>query len=171
MAEPSRSAVDVVAIMKEIRESIQRKRAEGQYTQEEVDSLAATRLRAFSEEAMIDARLLEQLFGPSHEWNISAAYPIRTTRTGAFARALILAKKVVRPFVRLYTDHVVNRQAQLNLYFAHLLHDTVRDGARVQLELQALRHRVQQLEAELVLRRGDPVDRRARGRGEGPGGA
>jgi hypothetical protein len=169
MAEGSGAPVDVVAIMKEIRESIQRKRAEGNYTPEEVDSLAATRLRAFSEEAMIDARLLDQLLGPSHEWNIGAAYPIRTTRTGLFARLLVLSKRVIRPFVRLYTDHLVNRQAQLNLYFAHLLHNTVREGARVQLELQSLRHRVQQLEAELVLRRGDPVDRRARSRTEGPG--
>ena len=151
---------DVVAIMKEIRESIQRKRAEGHYTDEEVESLAGVRLRAFAEEARIDDKLLERLLGPSHDWNISSDYLIRTTRTGLAAKALILAKKVVRPFVRLYTDHVLNRQAQLNLYFAHLLHNSIREGARAQLELQSLRHRVEQLEHELSLRRGDPVDRR-----------
>src|SRR5262245_33325717 len=94
MAEPHAAPVDVVAIMKEIRESIQKKRAEGVYTDEEVESLAGLRLRAFAEEAKIDDKLLERLLGPSHDWNISADYLIRTTRTGLSARALILAKKV-----------------------------------------------------------------------------
>ncbi len=53
-----------------------------------------------------------------------------------------MAKKLVRPFVRLYTDHLLNRQAQINLYFAHLLHDNIRETARLQVELQALRHRL-----------------------------
>jgi len=140
-------AVDVVRIMKEIRESIQKKREEGIYTDEEVDSLTAQRLRTFGEEAQIDPKLLERLLGPSHDWNIAVDYLIRTTRRGPFARLLILAKKVVRPFVRLYTDHLLNRQAQLNLYFAHLLHDNIRETARLQVELQALRHRLKQLEA------------------------
>jgi hypothetical protein len=166
MGETPGSPVDVVAIMKEIRESIQNKRAEGHYTDEEVESLAAVRLRAFAEEAKIDDKLLERLLGPSHDWNISADYLIRTTRTGPGAKALILAKKIVRPFIRLYTDHLLNRQAQLNLYFAHLLHNSIRVGARAQLELQSLRRRVEQLERELVLRRGDPVDRRRAARPE-----
>ena len=58
----------------------------------------------------------------------------------------MLAKKLVRPFVRLYTDHLLNRQAQLNLYFAHLLHNNIRETARLQLENQALRHRLNVLE-------------------------
>jgi pyruvate kinase len=166
MPEPSGAPVDVVAIMKEIRESIQRKRAQGVYTEEEVESLAATRLRAFAEEARIDDRLLEQLLGPSHEWNIAADYLIRTTRKGPAARLLILVKKLVRPVVRLYTDHVLKRQAQINLYFAHLLHNSIRDGAHLQLEVQGLRRRVEELERELVLRRGDAVDRRRAAREE-----
>ena len=146
MAEAERPAVDVVAIMKEIRESIQKKREQGIYTDEEVESLAALRLRAFAEEARIDDKLLERLLGESHDWNIHTDYLIRTTRTGLSARLLVLAKKMVRPFVRLYTDHLLNRQAQINLYFAHLLHDTVRETSRLQLENQALRHRLEQLE-------------------------
>ena len=145
---PEGSPVDVVRIMKEIRESIQKKREQGLYTDEEVDSLAAMRLRAFGEEARIDGKLLERLLGPSHDWNISSDYLIRTTRRGLGGRALILGKKLVRPFVRLYTDHVLNRQAQINLYFAHLLHNNIRETARLQVELQALRHRCEALERE-----------------------
>ncbi|PYQ24135.1 MAG: hypothetical protein DMF81_06370 [Acidobacteria bacterium] len=151
MTEPSGPdgpPVAVVRIMKEFRESIQKKREQGLYTDEEVESLAALRLRAYGEEARIDGKLLERLLGPTHDWNISVDYLIRTTRPGLFGRALILAKKAVRPFVRLYTDHVLNRQAQVNLYFAHLLHNNVRETARLQVELQALRHRCEALERE-----------------------
>lgn len=138
--------VDVVRIMSEIRESIRRKRQQGIYTDEESESLALQRLRSYAQEAQIDPRLVEALMGPSHDWNIAADYLIATTRTGPLARALVVAKQVVRPFVRLYTDHVVKRQAQINLYFAHLLHNAIRETARHQIEMQALRHRLSVLE-------------------------
>jgi hypothetical protein len=147
MADPETTApVDVVQIMREIRQSIQRKRAQGVYTDEEVAHLTALRLRYSGSEAQIDEKLLLGLLAESHEWNIATGYTIRTTRTGPLARLLILAKTLVRPFVRLYTDHPLNRQAQLNLYFAHVLHDNIRETARLQVELQALRHRVKVLE-------------------------
>src|SRR5437867_12525383 len=154
-SDPHGQPVDVVRIMKEIRESIQKKRKQGLYTDEEVESLAALRLRAYGEEARIDAKLLERLLGPTHDWNISIDYLIRTARPGLAGRALILAKKLVRPVVRLYTDHLLNRQAQINLYLAHLLHNNVRETARLQVELQALRHRCEALERE----RGTPPSR------------
>ncbi len=155
MEEP----VDVVRIMKEIRERIQKKRERGLYTDEEVESLTALRLRAFAEGAMIDDKLLERLLGESHDWNITVDYLIRTTRTGLQARLLVLAKKIVRPFVRLYTDHVLGRQAQLNLYFAHLLHDSIRETARLQLELQAQRYRIEVLEKERGVSGAGPAPR------------
>jgi hypothetical protein len=146
MQEPDVQPVDVAAIMSEIRESIRRKRQQGIYTDEESESLALQRLRSAAEQAQIDPRLVDAIMGPSHDWNIAADYTIQTTRTGAFAALLVLAKKLVRPFVRLYTDHLIKRQAQLNLYFAYLLHDTLRETARQQIELQALRHRLALLE-------------------------
>ena len=140
--------VDVVAIMKEIRESIQKKREQGIYTEDEVDALTELRLRTFGEEVLIDPRLVEGLHGTGQGWNIASAYLIRTGRTGPLAWALVTVKKMVRPVVRLYTDHIVNRQAQLNLYFAHLLHANIRETARLQVEIQELRHRCRALEAE-----------------------
>jgi hypothetical protein len=158
---------DVVRIMKEIREAIQRKRAQGHYTDEEVESLAALRLRSFGEEAKIDERLLERLLGPNHDWNIAVDYVIRTTRTGLGARILVLVKKMVRPLVRLYTDHVLGRQAQINLYLTHVLQNNVRETARLQLENQALRYRCEALERAAGLRPGErPAERPA----EGPAG-
>jgi hypothetical protein len=146
MAEPPK--VDVVAIMKEIRESIQRKREQGIYTEEEVDALTELRLRTLGDEVLIDRRLIEGLRGPGQGWNIASDYLIKTRRSGAGAWALVTMKKVLRPFVRLYTDHIVNRQAQLNIYFAHLLHANIRETAKLQVEIQELRHRCRALEAE-----------------------
>ena len=140
--------VDVVAIMKEIRESIQKKREQGIYTEEEVDALTELRLRTFGEEVLIDPRLVEGLRGTGQGWNVASDYLIRTGRTGPLAWALVTIKKMVRPVVRLYTDHIVNRQSQLNLYFAHLLHANIRETARLQVEIQELRHRCGALEAE-----------------------
>ena len=138
--------VDVVAIMSEIRESIRRKRQQGIYTDEESFSLAEQRLRSYAQEAQIDPRLVDALLGPSHVWNVAADYDIRTARTGPLAALLVLAKKLVRPFVRLYTDHLIKQQAQINLYFAYLLHNTIRETARQQVELQALRYRLSVVE-------------------------
>src|SRR5437762_13306268 len=98
---PAGDVPDVVAIMKEIRESIQRKRAQGIYTDEEVESLASLRLRAYGEEAKIDGKLLDRLLGPTHDWNIDPNYVIRTQRTGAGARLLVVVKTLVRPFVQI----------------------------------------------------------------------
>lgn len=139
-------ALDVVQIMTEIRASIQKKRERGLYTEEEVESLAELRLRTFTEDVLIDPRLIAGLHGPGVEWNVASDYLIRTTRTGPAAWLLVNVKKLVRPLVRLYTDHIVNRQAQVNLYLVRLLHQNIRETARLQLEIQALRYRCRVLE-------------------------
>jgi len=135
--------VDVVRIMREIRESIQKKRERGIYTDEEIESLAQVRLRSFADEAFIDSKLLDRLLSPSNDWNISSDYLIRSHRSGIGIRLVLLAKRIVRPFVRLYTDHVVNRQAQLNLYFAYLLRNSIREVTRLQIEVAALKSRLE----------------------------
>src|SRR3954470_15431886 len=134
--------VDVVAIMREIRESIQKKRAQGVYTDDEVESQADVRFRSWAERAELDPALLARLLGPSHDWNIAPDYLIRTHRPGTGARLVVAAKKAVRPLARLYTDHIVKRQAQLNQYFYHLLHASIRENVRLQVEMQQLRARI-----------------------------
>ena len=107
-----------------------------------MDALTELRLRALGEEVLIDPRLLEGLRGPGQrlEHRLRLPHPharAPAPRPGRWSPV----KKLVRPFVRLYTDHVVNRQAQLNLYLAHLLHANIRETARLQVEIQELRHR------------------------------
>jgi hypothetical protein len=145
--------VDVAQVMAGIREKIRKKRDLGQYGDDEVEEMTALKLQAFADEAEIDPELLARLMAPNHNWNISVDYRIQTHRTGYGARAIVLVKKLVRPFVRLYTDHVLSRQAQINLYMVHLCHNLVRELVRLQLDHATLRNRCERLEKELLDRK------------------
>jgi hypothetical protein len=152
--------VDVAEVMGKIRERIRGRRDQGLYNDDEVDELYALKVQAFADEAEIDPEVLARLMAPNHNWNISQDYRIETHRGGSSARLVVGLKKLVRPFVRLYTDQIIGRQAQLNLYMVHLCHNAVRELVRLQLEHTALRNRCERLEAEIQA---------ARGGGEKPG--
>jgi hypothetical protein len=139
--------VDVAEVMARIRERIRRKREIGEYGEDEVQELAALKLQAYADEAEIDPELLSRLMADNHNWNISTDYRIETHRAGPSARLVLLAKRLVRPFVRLYTDHPLSRQAQINQYLLHLTHNLVRDVVRLQLENTALKNRGERREA------------------------
>jgi hypothetical protein len=55
------------------------------------------------------------------------------------------AKTLVRPFVRLYTDHLLNRQAQINLVEWYFLQDSVRRTLHLELEVRRLQHEIELL--------------------------
>src|SRR5512147_3281213 len=97
--------VDVAEVMSKIREKIRGRRDLGLYTDEEVEELTALKLQAFADDAGIDPELLARLMADNHNWNISTDYRIETHRRGYGAKALVQLKKLVRPWVRLYTDH------------------------------------------------------------------
>jgi hypothetical protein len=134
--------VDVAKVMARIREKIRGRRDLGLYTDEEVEELTALRLQAFADDAGIDPDLLARLMAPNHNWNISTDYRIETHRVGLGGRLVVLLKKLVRPFVRLYTDQPLSRQAQINLYLHYLCHNLVRELVRLQIEHAALRNRL-----------------------------
>ena len=140
--------MDVAAIMARIREKIRGRRDLGLYTDDEVEELTALKLQAFADEAGIDPELLARLMADNHNWNISSDYRIETHRRGYGAQAVVQLKKLIRPWIRLYTDHPINRQAQINLYFHYLCHNLVREVVRLQVETAALRNRVAELEKE-----------------------
>ena len=142
----SRPPFDVVQIMADIREQNRRNRERGLYTQEELDELARARLRAFAQTAHIDPRLLDRFLDPGHDWNIATDYLIRTHRRGLAARLGLLGKRLVRPLVRLYTDHLLNRQTQINQYLCEVLHHSVREIVRLEAQVAALRTRCEELE-------------------------
>jgi hypothetical protein len=138
---------DVVQIMSSIREQNRLNRERGIFTDEELDEMARARLRAFAQTAHIDPRLLDRFLDPGHDWNIATDYIIRTHRRGPGARLSLLGKRLVRPLVRLYTDHLLNRQTQINQYFCEVLHHTVREMVRLEAQVAALRKRCEELES------------------------
>jgi hypothetical protein len=144
----SDGAVDVAAIMARIREKIRGRRDLGLYTDDEVEELTALKLQAFADDAGIDPDLLARLMADNHNWNISTDYRVETHRQGFGAKLVVQLKKLVRPWVRLYTDHPLSRQAQINLYLHYLGHNLVREVVRLQVETAALRNKVAALEKE-----------------------
>jgi hypothetical protein len=143
----SRPSFDVVQIMRDIREQNRLNRERGIFTREELDELARERLRGFAQTAHIDPRLLDRFLDPGHDWNIATDYIIRTHRRGPGARLSLVGKRLVRPLVRLYTDHLLDRQTQINQYFCEVLHHTVREVVRLEAQVAALERRCQELES------------------------
>ena len=100
--------IDVAEVMgAHPREASAASATEGLYTDDEVEELTALKLQAFADEAEIDPELLARLMATDHNWNISTDYRIETHRQGFGARVIVLLKKLVRPLVRLYTDHLL----------------------------------------------------------------
>ncbi len=140
-----RPPIDVAKVVDEIREEIRNRRAEGDLTTEDIEWLLERRLKASIAKALIDESLAARLLLESHDWNTDTGYEIRTTRKGFFGALIRAAKFVVRPFVRLYTDHILNRQSQINLAMWHVLLDAVEHGTALEMEILKLQKEVQGL--------------------------
>ena len=140
-----RPALDVAKIVDEIREEIKARRAAGDLTTEDIEWLLERRLKASIAKARIDESLAARLLHESHDWNTDTGYEIRTTRQGFTAALIRAAKFLVRPFVRLYTDHILNRQSQINLAMWHVLLDAVEHGASLEMEILKLQKEVRDL--------------------------
>lgn len=143
----SEARFDVSAIMARIREHNRAARERGVLSDEDVEELARARFRRFAEKAHIDPRLLERFLGPGHDWNISSDYLIRTHRQGLVWQLSLVLKRLVRPVVRLYTDHLIDRQTQVNQYLFHLSTHTIREVVRLEARLHGLERRCAALEA------------------------
>ena len=136
-------------VMARIRDRIREQRGDrGPTTDDEVDELTALKLQAFADEAEIDPDLLARLMARDHNWNIYPTTASRPTAGGCSGRLVVFLKKLVRPFVRLYTDQPLSRQAQINQYLLHLCHHLARDVVRLQLENTALKNRCDALEGQ-----------------------
>jgi hypothetical protein len=132
MDEPlvgSGGSVDVDRVMQAVRDAVRRQRDESATT---VEAAVAQRLVDLADESGIEPELLTHLLAADGRWNISPDYRIETHRHGLEARAVVFLKKLVRPFVRLYTDPVIVRQAQVNLYLLHVVRSLLLETTRLQ---------------------------------------
>jgi hypothetical protein len=133
---------DVASLVEDVRKEVDARRARGEFTPEDIEFLLEERLRAYVADARIDPALGVRLQHESHDWNIDTGYVIRSHKPGLAGSAIRLAKRIVRPAVRLYTDHILNRQAQINLVVWHFLLDSIRRTALLELEVKQLRHEI-----------------------------
>jgi hypothetical protein len=137
--------LDVTKMVDGIREEIQQRRAAGDLTIEDIEWLLEKRLKQSIAKARIDESLAARLLHESHDWNTDTGYEIRTTRKGISAAVIRTAKLAVRPFVRLYTDHILNRQTQINLALWHVLLDAVERSTALEMEIRKLQKEVRDL--------------------------
>jgi hypothetical protein len=121
--------VDVDRVMSAVREAVRRRRDEPTTP---VEVAVGERLVELADESGIDAELLAHLLSADGRWNISPDYRIETHRRGLEARAVVFLKTLVRPLVRLYTDPIVARQAQVNLYLLHVVRSLLTEITRLQ---------------------------------------
>src|SRR5262245_44252819 len=127
--------IDVARVMAGIRDGIRRRREEASTSVEEA---VALRLRDFADESGIHPELLAHLLAADGRWNVTPDYSIQTHRKGLEARLVVFLKSLIRPLVRLYTDPIVERQAQVNLYLLHLARSLLAEVTRLERELAAL---------------------------------
>ena len=144
MSDPS--PVDVSRLVSQLRDQIAHRRAAGDLTAEDIEWLIGERLTSSIAKARIDQSLAARLLHESHDWNTDTGYQIRTQRRGLAAALIGAGKALVRPFVRLYTDHILNRQSQLNLAIWHVLLDSVERSVALEIEIRKVQKQLKDLQ-------------------------
>ncbi|HET7291492.1 MAG TPA: hypothetical protein VFM88_03610 [Vicinamibacteria bacterium] len=144
MADPfvaNGGRVDVARVMEALREGIRRRRDEALFDGTPAEETVARRLKALADEAGLDGELLERLLRDDPRWNLNPDYRIETHRTGLSKALVVGLKRLVRPLVRLYTDPIVERQRQLNLYLLHVVLALLDETTRLHQALAKLKER------------------------------
>lgn len=149
---PGEGPIDVSVLMERIRESIRREGALGLVTGEDMAEPAAERLREWADAAEVKPELVRRLVAGEGGFNLQPAYRIATHRSGLAAILVLVLKRLVRPWVRLYTDQVLERQIEINRYLVAVCRGLARDALRLEQAHAALRARCERLEAELKAR-------------------
>lgn len=154
---------DTSKLQQAIRNDIRRKQEAGGYHLDiDLAREVELELQDLADRSGIPSELAAQLLTEETDWNVDPAYPISSHRHGP-SFLIVWCKKLIRPFVRFYTDFLVHRQAQLNHYLFHTIRVLVRDlalqrrdqldqrhkSAALELEIHRLRERLQQEGIEL----------------------
>jgi hypothetical protein len=131
-----------------IRAEIKLKQAAGEHLDVDLVSEVEMELRDLAVRSGLDPELAEQLLSEDGDWNVDPDFRISSHRNGA-GILIVWCKRLVRPFVRLYTDFLVHRQAQLNLYLFRAVRVLVRDLALQRRDQLDQRHKSAALEREI----------------------
>jgi len=127
--------IDSLGLEDRIKSRVSEKIEKGIYTLDEIEDVSKKRPDIFLDlEDTATLRIFHYLYS---NWDITREFPITSHRpfTGPF---IVLAKKVVRFLVRLYTKPIFKRQAGFN-------HDLILFNKEILKELKRLRKDVEAL--------------------------
>ncbi len=145
---PGEGHQDTGTLQQEIRDEIRRRQAAGNRIDIDLAGEVELELRNLARDNGIDPRFTEQLLNSENDWNLNPAFRIESHREG-MSFLIIWCKKLVRPFVRLYTDFLFRRQAQINFYLFRAIRRLVRDLALQRRDQLDQRYKSAALEQEI----------------------
>jgi hypothetical protein len=146
--------VDVRKIMAEIRERIADKKR-GLYTDEEIREIAERKLEAVLETRQFNPDFLKDFKTRPEIWNYTfGPETIYHTSRGGAGGFLGTVRNLLKPIQKLFWNPTpmiaaLSRQSDLNQYSVQMLHNLTLELTKLNLEVQELRARLQQTDANL----------------------
>lgn len=146
--------VDVEQIMSSIRKRIEEKK-KGLYTEEEIREIAERRLDAVLDAHEFNSDLIRDFRSEPGRWNYEfVPETIYRSSRGAVGQLLETIRRLLKPVQKLFWNPnpmvaALSRQADLNRYYVHLLHNLAVETTRLNLEVQNLKNRVLQLQGRV----------------------
>jgi hypothetical protein len=146
-------AVDVDAVMRDVRERLAEKKRGGLLTDAEVREIAEHPLHPVLEPHDLKSSLLGEVLETPSRWNFAFdPETVYRSSRGSSGRALETVRRWLRPVQKLFWNPTpmiaaLSRQAELNAAYAHLLHNLTLEVTRLTLEVQDLKHRALQMQA------------------------
>jgi len=152
--------VDVEEIRRAILREIDRKKGD-LYSEEELRALGERGLEPVLQAGELPGELLEEFQARDGQWNFSFdTETVYRSSRGVVGQALEAIRRMLRPVQKLFWNpnpmiSALSRQADLNRYYVHLLHNLVLELSRLKLEVQEVRSRNLQLtgRVEMLARR------------------
>ncbi len=146
--------VDVDEIMRGIRKRIEEKR-QGLYTDDELQEIADRRLDAVLDAHEFNSDFIADFRAESARWNFQfGPETLYRSSRGLVGQILERVRRVLRPLQKLFWNPnpmiaALSRQADLNSYYVHLLHNMALELTKLNLEVQDLKNRNLQLQGRL----------------------
>jgi len=147
--------VDVQQLLADVHNRIEERRQAGLYTDEELRFIAERTLEGVLTGRDLRADLLEEFRARDAQWNFAFdPETIYRSSRGLVGRVLEASRRVLRPIQKLFWNPnpviaALSRQADLNRFNAHLVHNLVLELSRLSLEVQELKNRNLQMAGRL----------------------
>ena len=84
-------------------------------------------------------QIFKEFYSDQDDWNLDPEYNASTHRK-IFGIIILGVKKIIHPFIRLYTDYIVYRQARINHNFYNSIENMIRDQGRINQYLGLINH-------------------------------